>query len=297
MMKTFLQSRKVRGLIILSVLVLVGYAVFTPEAVLPVTKNVDTPLFGNSSDQEHRNASGLGMFAWGGVEVRKSDYANLDPKQFALKETAYGGHPAYSKAMYYKVCADYFEASKDTAQDLEDQRRSDPSGKSEDFARWQLTIKEQQCKNVSKADLQKIDALMHEAAKAGDISAQSYELNKTAASLIAVYRAKLKENPDQIPFVGEEEKNLLGSATALAEKGDKEAAFLAARLTATDRFGQKDVTTSAAWALVGIQQKGELFSASNRVFEDEPYSALATEQRQVAAQRAQEIYNRCCYKR
>jgi hypothetical protein len=297
-MKTFFKSRSFLGLIITALVVSIAYALMAPKAAIPVLNNTAAPADAPPANGAAARNSSPGMFAWGGLDnQRKSSYADMDPKEFAMKESDYGGHPAYNKAKHYLSCADYINSSKNISQDLAEHSLMDPSGKSADFAMWQVALKEEECKSVTKDDLAKIDELMHAAAKAGDARAQSYELGKDANQLIEAARTRSREHPDLDAAVSDEEKNLLGRATALAEKGDQEAIFLAARLTATNRFGQQDVTASAAWALVGMQEKGQLFNATSRVFEDEPYSALTPEQKQTAAQQAQQLFSRCCAKR
>ncbi|MTV40811.1 hypothetical protein [Duganella radicis] len=295
-MSTLLQSRKILGFCVIALAVAGGYALLKhePEPVTP-----------NSPGAEPRNLSGSattagnGIFAWGAVAPRAGSYAALDPKDFALKEGDYGGHPAYSKAMQYLVCADYVESKKDIERDYAEQAQSDPSGNTLRFAQWQIAMKEEQCKNVSKASPQQIAELMREAAKAGDVRAQSYLLNQDASRLIDAARADADAHPNQEHVITAEEKGLLSSATTLAETGDREAIFLAAKLTATNRFGQQDLTASAAWALTGMQQNGRpfSFSANDHVFETEPYSTLSVEQRQAAVQKAQENFARCCSRR
>ena len=83
----------------------------------------------------------------------------------------------------------------------------------------------------------------------------------------------------------------------MAEKGDKEATFLAAKLTTLDYFGQRDDVTSAAWMLLGVHEKGAQFSVSDSIFESPLYAKLTTAQREQVVQKAQAIHNRCCLNR
>ena len=288
------QARKSLGLGMLGVCAVLGYAFLKPGGD-SATANGDravAPAVPAAAQAPARQ--GPDMFAI----VAQSDnrYANLNPKDFAVREADYGGHPAYNKAQQYLVCADYVESGKNVAQDLAEHDAAGTQGELK-FAAWYNALKAEQCKNVTKADLQTVAALMHTAAQAGDLSAQSYELGQETEALRRSAAARASEHPEQPQNLAQEGGALLARATALAGKGDKEAAVLAAKLTATDQFGQKDLTTSAAWALVGMQQKGQLFNATSRVFEDEPYSTLGAEQRQSAAFSAQSLYARCCASR
>lgn len=296
-MKNFLKSRSFLGLVVIAISILIGYVLLSPKPTPPAL-----PVVMQTGGASGRAASpappGKGMFAWGALDQRQNSFSNMDPKKFAVRESNYGGHPAYNKAMHYLACADHFDSSKNLARDLADNNQAESSdGAATEFMLWNFARKEAECAQVTKDDLRKIDELMGTAAQAGDIKAQSYVLGRETNELIDVASARSGEDAAQETKISDAEKSLLGRATALAEKGDKEAIFLAAKLTSTDRFGQLDMTTSAAWILVGTQEKGQLFSATNPVFEDEPYAALTVEQRQVAVQQAQQLYNRCCINR
>lgn len=295
-MKMLFQSRKFRGLCILAVCALIGYAFFGAGADVAVVPNkAQAQLEAAPSGQPAPQGQASNLFAI--LTQGGGRYANLDPKEYALKDSDYGGHPAYNKATRYLVCADYQASKKDTAQDLAEQGVDGQSNEALEFAKWFNVLKDEQCKNVTKADLQSVAALMHTAAQAGDVAAQSYELGQEIGALRQAAEARMRDNPEQPQDLGQQGKSLLERANALAQRGDRDAAFLAAKLSGSDEFGQKDLIASAAWAMVGMQQKGELLNATNRVFEVETYAALSAEQRQTAAQSAQVLYARCCDKR
>ena len=234
-------------------------------------------------------------FSWGGVKSLSN--ADADAKQFVMSEKDYGGHPAYSKARHLQVCANLFETRKDVSKDLADSRRFDPSGESEELILWKIAAREEQCKDVAINDFKKIDELMHIAAMAGDVSAQSYELRNETNALIQAHRNRSNQSAGQELAAGETETKLLERAVVLAEKGDKEATFLAAKLTTLDYFGQRDDVTSAAWMLLGVHEKGAQFSVSDSIFESPLYAKLTTAQREQVVQKAQAIHNRCCLNR
>lgn len=288
------QAGKSLGFGILVVCAVAGYAFLNRGEDAPAATDARAPAAPQPVAAQAPPHRGAGMFALVGQST--SQYANLNPKDFVLRESDYGGHPAYNKAKHYLVCGDYVESSKNVAQDLAEHDAAGSQGELE-FAAWYNAVKAEQCRNVTKADLQTVAALMHTAALAGDISAQSYELEQETEALLRSAEAHARDHPELAQNLGQEGKSLLQRAAALVEKGDKQAPFLAAQLTASDQFGQKDLTASAAWAMVGMQQKGELFNATSRVFEDEPYSTLSPEQKQSAALSAQSLYGRCCANR
>lgn len=295
-MKMLFQSRKFRGLGIVALCALVGYALFGGGDDVAVVQNkAQAQLEAAPSGQPAPQGKGSPLFAI--LAQNGSRFANLNPKEYALKDSDYGGHPAYNKATRYLACADYQASKKDTAQDLAEQGAGGQSNEALEFAKWFNVLKEEQCKSFTQADLLSVPALMHTAAQAGDVGAQSYELGQEVGALRQAAEARMRDNPGQPQDLGQHGKSLLARANALAERGDRDAAFLAAQLSGSDEFGQKDLVASAAWAMVGMQQKGELFSATNRVFEVETYAELSAEQRQTAAQSAQVLFARCCDKR
>lgn len=294
-MNMLFQSRKFRGFCMSAVCAVIGYALFGAGADVAVVQDKAQAASEAAPPRPAPHGQASKLFAI--LAQSDSRYANLNPQDFALKDADYGGHPAYNKATRYLVCADYLASKNDTAQDLAEQGVDGQSNEALEFAKWFNVLKEEQCKNVTQADVQSVPALMRTAAQAGDVAAQSYELGQEVGALRQAAEARVRDNPGQPQDLGQQGKALLERANALAERGDRDAAFLAAQLSGSDQFGQKDLVASAAWAMVGMQQKGELFSATNRVFEVETYAALSAEQRQIAAQSAQVLYARCCDKR
>jgi len=249
-MKMLFQSRKLGGLCLAAVCALTGYALFGAGADVAVVQN-QAQAQTEAAPPRQPALQGKASHLFAILGQGSSRYANLDPKEYALKDSDYGGHPAYNKATRYLVCADYLASKKDTAQDFAEQGVDGQSNEALEFAKWFNVLKEEQCKNVTQADVQSVAALMHTAALAGDVGAQSYELGQEIGALRQSAEARLRDNPEQPQDLGQQGKALLERANALAERGDRDAAFLAAQLSGSDQFGQKDLIASAAWAMVG----------------------------------------------
>jgi hypothetical protein len=212
----------------------------------------------------------------------------------SMKPTAQELKNPYTRAALYQECATYLETRGHLADDIAGANQVDPSGKAAEFVTWMAERHDARCEGVSPSDVKRIDELMAQAAKAGEPGAQRYMLDK---DLQALEKSAKTGGPDGAS-VKQQAAAMLSQAGELVKRGDLPSAEIAARLTASDRYGQGDKVASAAWMMVAVQESAQPFS-TRHLGQDQPsFASLSPAEYDQALQRAQAMHANCCsYKR
>lgn len=229
-------------------------------------------------------AAGPGWFG----DLGNRGAANDDMER--MKPTAQELKNPYTRAAYYQECAAYAESSAHMDENIAGANRLDPSGKTAEFVSWMARRYEVRCAGVSPSDVKQVDALMAQAAKAGEPGAQRYMLDKDVQALEKSAKAGGADGAG----LKQQAAAMLAQASDLVKRGDLPSAEIAARLTASDRFGQENKIASAAWMMLAVQESAQPFSLTH-VGQDQPsFESLSPAEYNQALQQAQAMYANCC---
>lgn len=213
----------------------------------------------------------------------KDEFEDMKPTAQELKNP-------YTRAGLYQECATYFDTRGQLADDIAAANKLDPSGKTSEFVSWMAERHAARCEGVSPSDFKRVDELMAQAARAGEPRAQSYMLGKDVQAL----EKSMKTGAVDEASLKQQGAAMLSQASELVKRGDLASAEIAARLTASGRFGMGDKIASAAWMMLAVQQSAQPFSVQN-VGQDLPsFESLSPEEYNQALQRAQAMHANCC---
>jgi hypothetical protein len=267
-----------------AVIIVMIYRTSLPGPGTPATRTDAgaRPLPGTAGIQS--TSTGPGWFGdLSGHRSTKDEFESMKPTAQELKNP-------YTRATLYQECATYLEARGHLADDIAGANQIDPSGKTAEFVSWMAERHEARCEGVSPSDFKRIDDLMAQAAKAGEPGAQRYMLGKDLQAL----EKTTKTGGADGASVKQQAAAMLSQANELVKRGDLPAAGIAARLTASDRYGQGDKIASAAWMMLEVQESAQPFS-TRHLGQDQPsFESLSADEYNQALQRARAMHANCC---
>ncbi|CAN7295625.1 hypothetical protein [Acidovorax sp. LjRoot194] len=229
--------------------------------------------------------------AWSYAAMPSGAYSKMDPAEFAKIPLPRSGHPSFDRANFLIFCQDYInsvDALQNPIAELTAQMPNNPSVESFIFMREVQRIR---CKDIKKDEYEKIEALMNEAAEAGDPGARTYLGSK-------ILLADLKTSESSTGTIEKrptpaEVKTAAEQMLELAMTGNRLAVSQAYIVTSTDRYGLNDPIAAAAWKMV-MFQRPDASSFDMDIPDVQLPETMSESDKSKAVARAREYFNLCC---
>lgn len=231
---------------------------------------------------------------WMNASMPQGMFAKMDPEDVAKVPLPSYGHPAADRAMLLMDCKDFAESGDAVSNELANLSGLKPDDPSVEMMMFFREVQGVRCRNVGHVDPAEVDALMAEAAAAGNPRGRTYVAAKALAS--SMQAEKDAQGNMSLPPVSPQAKAAARDMLELARTGDLEAIGRAYMVTATDRYGLGDPIASAAWKLVMAQDR--MSSTFNPAPPGEqPPAGMSPADQALAVSRAREYFNACCVKK